>query len=135
MSVQYLLDSDICIYVTKRRTDAILEKFDRFAPVCAISVIVLGELRYGQAKSARPAEAAANLDALLQTLKILPLPPEAAERYGDIRAHLQGAGTPIGANDLWIAAHALSADLTLVTNNEREFRRVPGLKVENWTKE
>jgi tRNA(fMet)-specific endonuclease VapC len=84
--------------------------------------------------SVRREEAAAHLAALLETVQVLPLPLEAARRYGELRAQLQRIGQPIGSNDLWIAAHALADDLTLVTNNEREFQRVPGLRVENWAR-
>lgn len=132
MSVRYLLDSDICIYATKQRSPSLLKRLDALGPSCALSIVSHGELCYGAAKSSRPADAQANLDALIETFPVLPLPLQAAERYGEIRARLERAGTPIGASDLWIAAHALSAGLTLVTNNEREFRRVADLKVENW---
>lgn len=132
MSVGYLLDSDICIYAMKRRAPALMKKLDALAPRCALSVISYGELRYGMAKSSRPVEVVANLTALLDVLQVMQLPADAAVRYGQIRSYLENAGTPIGANDLWIAAHALSADLVLVTNNRREFQRVPGLKIENW---
>jgi tRNA(fMet)-specific endonuclease VapC len=132
MAVRYLLDSDICIYVMKRRPARLLQKLDALAPACALPIVAHGELCFGVTKSQRRAEASANLDALLQVVRVLPLPVEAAERYGEIRAHLEESGKLIGANDLWIAAHALCSDLTLVTNNEREFGRVPGLRVENW---
>lgn len=132
MAVRYLLDSDICIYATKRRSPALLKRLDKVARHCALSIISHGELCYGTAKSTRPAEAQAKLDALLEFFQVLPLPITAAAHYGTIRAHLENAGATIGANDLWIAAHALGTDLTLVTNNEREFRLVPGLRVENW---
>ncbi len=134
MASRYLLDSDICIYLMNRRSPALVRRLDTLAPTCALSVIVYGELCFGQAASARRDEAAAHLAALLETIQVLPLPLDAALHYGEIRAHLERAGRPIGANDTWIAAHALSANLTLVTNNEREYSRVPGLRVENWTK-
>jgi len=89
---------------------------------------------FGAVVSVRRDEAAAHLLALLETLQVLPLPLEAARRYAAVRAELQRIGQPIGSNDLWIAAHALADDLTLVTNNEGEFRRVPGLRVENWAR-
>jgi tRNA(fMet)-specific endonuclease VapC len=132
MGADYLLDSDICIFAMKKRSAALLTRMDECAGRCALSIISHAELCYGRAKSSRSAEAQDNLDALLETFPVLPLPSKAAAHYGVIRAHLEKSGTPIGANDLWIAAHALSANLTLVTNNEREFRRVPGLKVESW---
>lgn len=132
MAVRYLLDSDICIFVMKRRSPSLLRRLDQRAATSAISVVAYGELAFGAAVSARRNEAAAHLAALLETLQVLPLPLEAARRYAEVRAELQRAGRPIGSNDLWIAAHALADDLTLVTNNEREFRRVPGLRVDNW---
>lgn len=134
MTVRYLLDSDICIYLMKRRPPGLLKKVDVLASACALPIVAHGELCFGVARSQRQTEAIANLDALLQVVQVLPLPPEAAAHYGEIRAHLEKAGKPIGANDLWIAAHALCTDLTLVSNNEREFTRVPGLRLENWAR-
>lgn len=134
MTLRYLLDSDICIFVMKRRTPALLRRLDQRAASSAISVVAYGELAFGEAMSVRREEAAAHLAALLETLQVLPLPLDAARRYAEIRAELQRMGQPIGSNDLWIAAHALADDLTLVTNNEREFQRVPGLRVENWAR-
>jgi tRNA(fMet)-specific endonuclease VapC len=131
---KFLLDSDICIFAMKRRTPALLRRLDQRATTSAISVVAYGELAFGEAMSVRREEAAAHLAALLETLQVLPLPLEAARRYAEIRAQLQRIGQPIGSNDLWIAAHALADDLTLVTNNEREFQRVPGLRVENWAR-
>jgi tRNA(fMet)-specific endonuclease VapC len=95
-------------------------------------VITFGELVSGAEKSAQRAAALKLLRELAQVLPVLGLPETAAEAYGTIRAELERKGQMIGNNDLWIAAHAKAAGLTLVTNNEREFRRVRGLKVENW---
>ncbi len=134
MALRYLLDSDTCIYVMKRRSPALIRRLDTLAPACALSVIVYGELCFGQTASTRPEDSAAHLAALLETIQVLPLPLAAATRYGEIRAQLERAGRSIGANDMWIAAHALAANLTLITNNEREFGRVPGLRIENWAK-
>ena len=134
MSLKFLLDSDICIFAMKRRTPALLRRLDQRATTSAISVVAYGEFAFGEAMSVRREEAAAHLAALLETLQVLPLPLEAARRYAEIRAELQRIGQPIGSNDLWIAAHALADDLTLVTSNEREFQRVPGLRVENWAR-
>jgi tRNA(fMet)-specific endonuclease VapC len=116
----------------KRRSRVLLRRLDERAAISALSVVAYAELAFGEVVSARREEAAAYLAALLETLQVLPLPLDAARRYAEIRAELQRAGRPIGSNDLWVAAHALAEDLTLVTNNEREFRRVPGLRVENW---
>ena len=134
MAVRYLLDSDTCIFVMKRRSPALIRRLDQRASASAISVVAYGELAFGEVMSARRDEAAAHVAALLETLQVLPLPLDAARRYAEIRAQLQRAGQPIGANDLWIAAHALAGNLILVTNNEREFRRVPELRVENWAR-
>ncbi len=134
MALRYLLDSDVCIYVMKRRSPALMRRLDPMASQCGISVVVYGELCFGLAASARRAEAAVHLDALLEVIQVLPLPLDAAAHYGEIRAHLERNGRPIGANDTWIAAHARAEDLTLVTNNVREFKRVPGLRVENWVR-
>ena len=86
--------------------------------------------RGGIARRSRAVEAKANIETLLQLFEVLPLPSAAASHYGAIRAHLEKIGTPIGGNDLWLAAHALSSNLTLVTDNQREFQRVPGLSGE-----
>jgi tRNA(fMet)-specific endonuclease VapC len=134
MSLRYLLDSDICIYLMKRRPAALTRRLDTHALHCALSVVAYGELCFGQAGSTRAEESAAHLAALIETIQVLPLPLEAAMHYGDIRVHLEREGRLIGGNDLWIAAHALAANLILVTNNEREFARVPGLRLENWAR-
>ena len=97
-----------------------------------MSVITYGELLFGAERSASAAQALATVDQLTVAIPVLPLDPEIAAHYGSIRASLAAMGTPIGNNDLWIAAHARAARLTVVTNDESEFRRVPGLKVENW---
>jgi tRNA(fMet)-specific endonuclease VapC len=132
MALRYLLDSDVCIYLMKRRSARLLTRVERLAPVCAVSVVVYGELRFGVVSSKHRAVATAHLEALLEVIRVVPLPLEAASRYGEIRADLERRGQPIGANDTWIAAHALASNLALVTNNEREFQRVAGLRVENW---
>lgn len=97
----------------------------------ATSVVVAGELEYGNAK-AITAHLRENLRTLIGTISVLPLDPEVAQKYGRVRARLERLGTPIGANDLWIAAHALALDMTVVTANTDEFSRVEGLRVENW---
>ena len=133
VSCRYLLDTDICIYAVVRRSRSVLVRFDALKPgEAALSVIAFGELCTGAAKSSHPQVAWGNLAALISIAGVKPLPVEAARRYGELRAALERKGTPVGANDLWIAAHALAEGLTLVTHNEREFRRVPKLKIENW---
>ena len=131
----FLLDTNICIYLRRRRPPAIVTRFAALRPGdAAMSVITWGELRTGAAKSATPDAALAVLGELAELIPPLPLPPEAGEAYGHIRATLERAGRTIGGNDLWIAAHALAGDHVLVTNNEREFRRIDGLQVENWVR-
>lgn len=133
MSARYLLDADVCIYALSGRHPQVTARFDLLQPgEAVISAIAYGELLFGASKSRAPAAAAARLTALTLVASLAPLPLEAASHYAEIRRHLEAAGTPIGGNDAWIAAHARSTGLVLVTNNEREFRRVPGLAVENW---
>jgi tRNA(fMet)-specific endonuclease VapC len=133
MEARYLLDTNICIYIRQRRPEAVLQRFRKLRPGEAVlSVITYGELLYGAAKSAHRAAAVERLRELVHLLPALALPETAAEAYGAMRAELESKGEMIGNNDLWIAAHALAAGLTLVTNNEKEFRRVRGLKVQNW---
>ena len=100
------------------------------AAVCT-SIVVACELRYGVAKKGS-ARLAARVEQLLTSVEVLPLGKDADRRYADIRAHLARTGQPIGPNDLLIAAHALALDLTLVTDNQQEFARVPGLSIKNW---
>jgi len=133
MEPRYLLDTNICIYIRQKRPEDLLRRFEKLAPgEAAVSVITYGELLYGAEKSAQRRAALERLRELVLLLPALPLPEAAAESYGNIRAELESKGEMIGNNDLWIAAHASAADLTLVTNNEREFRRVRGLKLQNW---
>jgi tRNA(fMet)-specific endonuclease VapC len=134
MEPRFLLDTNICIYIRRKRPEEVLRRFRTLKPgEAALSVITFGELVYGAEKSAQRAAALELLRELAQVLPVLGLPETAAEAYGTIRAELERKGKMIGNNDLWIAAHAKAAGLTLVTNNEREFRRVRGLKVQNWT--
>src|ERR1700751_3271227 len=134
MDARYLLDTNICIYIRQKRPAEVLHRFQKLRPgEAALSVITYGELLYGAAKSAQRTAALERLRELVHLLPALALPESAAETYGAIRANLEQKGEMIGNNDLWIAAHALASGLTLVTNNEKEFRRVRGLKVQNWT--
>ena len=130
----YMLDTDISSYVMKRSHDAVLRRLQR-VPVGAvcISVITKSELMYGVEVSPRRKQDQAALDAYLRHVEVLEYPDEAALHYAQIRAALKASGTMIGANDLFIAAHARCLGLTLVTNNTREFGRVSGLHIENWT--
>lgn len=128
----YLLDTNIVIYVIKRRPREVLGRFNANATRMAISVITLAELLHGAEKSSRPADNHAVVEDFASRLEVLPYTPKAAQHYGQIRAALERDGRPIGVNDLHIAAHARSEGLILVTNNEAEFRRVPALQIENW---
>jgi tRNA(fMet)-specific endonuclease VapC len=133
MEPRYLLDTNICIYIRQKRPEEVLLRFRKLRPgEAALSVITYGELLYGGAKSKQRVAALERLRELVHLLPAIPLPETAAETYGTIRADLESKGQMIGNNNLWIAAHALAAGLTLVTNNEKEFRRVRGLKVQNW---
>jgi tRNA(fMet)-specific endonuclease VapC len=133
MGTLYLLDANIVIYLRQRRRERVVRRFDRLQPgEAAVSVIAYGDLQYGAMKSSQRAAGLQRLRELTQVLPALPLPEKAAETYGFIRADLESRGEMIDNNDLWIAAHALASGLTLVTNNEKESRRVRGLKVQNW---
>ena len=135
MEPRYLLDTNICIYIRQKRPDEVLRRFRKLRPGEAVlSVITYGELLYGAVKSERPGAALERLRELINLLPALSMPETAAEAYGTIRAKLEAKGEMIRNNDLWIAAHALASKLTLVTNKEREFQRVRGLKVQNWAK-
>ncbi len=134
MSARYLLDANICIYLRQNRPPEVTARFQRLQPGDAVlSVITYGELAYGAEPSRQRRQALESLARLVSLLPVLPLPEDAGAAYGEIRAALEPRGEMIGGNDLWIAAHAKAAGLILVTNNEREFRRVPGLKFQNWT--
>ena len=133
MMARYMLDTDTCSYVMKRSNAAVLRRLQAVpvADVC-MSVVTKSELLYGVEVSPRRAQDVAALAALLPYVEVLDLPGDAASHYAEIRADLKKRGAPIGANDLFIAAHARSLGLTLVTNTA-EFSRVKGLRVENWT--
>ncbi len=133
MEPRYLLDTNICIYVRQKRSPDLLHRFEKLRPgEAAISVITFGELLFGAEKSAHRTASLERLRELQIFLSVLPLPEASAGNYGKIRAELESKGQIIGNNDLWIASHALSSGLILVTNNEREFRRVRGLRTQNW---
>lgn len=130
--LKYLLDTNIVIYVIKRRPQAAREIFNRHHGRMAISAITLAELVHGAEKSSHTARNIAVVEDFVGRLAVLSYDDKAAWHYGNIRAVLEKQGQPIGVNDLHIAAHARSDGLTLVTNNLREFERVPGLLLENW---
>lgn len=130
--LKYLLDTNIAIYVIKRRPVAVMGVFNENAGRMAISAISLSELFHGAEKSAKVAQNLAVVEEFASLLEVLPYTAKASMHYGAIRSALEKTGRPIGVNDLHIAAHARSAGLTLVTNNVGEFERVPGLLLENW---
>jgi tRNA(fMet)-specific endonuclease VapC len=130
--LKYLLDTHIVIYVIKRRPPEALEIFNRHHGHMAISTVTLAELVHGAEKSSDVARNIRVVEDFASRLAVLPYDDKAAWQYGQIRAALEKIGQPIGVNDLHIAAHARSNGLTLVTNNLREFERVPGLLLENW---
>jgi tRNA(fMet)-specific endonuclease VapC len=130
---EYMLDTDISSYIMKRSHDSVLRRLQQVSiGVVCISVITKSELLLGVAVSPRQQQDHAALGEYLRHVEILDFPDEAALHYAQIRAALKARGTMIGANDLFIAAHARSLDLTLVTNNVAEFGRVQDLKIENW---
>ncbi len=131
----YMLDTNIAIYVIKRRPIAALSLFNQHHGRMALSAIVLAELLHGAAKSSDPARNLAVVEDFSSRLVVLDYGAKAAAHYGSIRASLERLGTPIGVNDLHIAAHARSEGLTLISNNLREFERVPGLLTQNWVAE
>lgn len=133
MSPRYLIDTDIFIHIRQQRLAQVRARFEQLRPgEAAISVVVYGELLFGAAKSADRRTALAKIDELVALAPVLPMTGDVAREYGTLRHTLEKKGEKIGNNDLWIAAHALAEGLTLVTNNESEFRRVPGLRVQNW---
>ena len=130
--LKYMLDTNIAIYVIKRRPLAALETFNRRADQLCISSISMAELMYGVEKSAEPDRNLRQLEDFVSRLQVLDYGKKAAAHYGDIQAALERQGTPIGVNDLHIAGHSRSEGMTLVTNNRKEFQRVSGLRLENW---
>jgi len=133
VAARFLLDTNICIYIRRRRPPAVLARFRQLQPGEAVlSVITYGELVYGVGRSQFREQARGQLTELVSLLPVIGLPMRAGDFYGSIRATLAAQGDMIGNNDLWIAAHAKAAGLILVTNNEREFRRIAGLEIQNW---
>lgn len=131
--MKYMLDTNIIIYIIKHKPESVHRKFQSVSQedIC-ISSITMAEMEYGISKSSNPDRNRLALDLFLVGINIVPFDDVAASQYGPIRASLEMQGTPIGSNDLLIAAHAKALGLTLVTNNTREFARVDGLKLDNW---
>ena len=131
-----MLDTDICIYTIKRKPISVLKRLEMVQPgMVVMSVITFAELINGAKKSQHVEANLRRLNALSELIDVLPFDKDAAMAYGDVRSDLEKRGLIIGGNDLFIAAQALSLNLTLVTNNQREFSRVDGLKIENWVED
>ena len=132
---KYLIDTNICIYIMNKRPIGIIHKFKQFdVGEIGVSTITVSELQYGVVKGKNRRLNKQRVEEFLSPLAIIPYDEIAANTYGDIRHKLEKCGEPIGPLDLLIAAHALSRNLTLITNNEKEFKRVKNLKVKNWAK-
>ena len=133
--MKFMLDTNMCIYIIKRKSSQVIKRFKRTKiSLIGISSITLSELLYGVSKSSIPEKNQVALAQFIAPLVILPYGDEAAQYYGELRAYLEKQGTPIGSLDMLIAAHALSIACTIVTNNEKEFIRIPNLKIDNWVK-
>ncbi len=131
--MKYMLDTNICIYIIRQKPARVLERFLALSPGdVGISVITVAELQHGVYKSSRPEQSAQALAQFLLPLTVADFTTQATKICGEIRAHLERQGNVIGPLDLFIAAHALQRNVTLVTNNMGEFARVPGLRLENW---
>jgi tRNA(fMet)-specific endonuclease VapC len=131
--MKLMLDTNICIYIIKQQPVSVLKRFLEYQiGDIGISSITLSELRYGVAKSTYQEKNAKALDEFITPLEVISFDEEAAHAYGDIRANLGKAGTPVGAMDMLIAAHAVSLGIPLVTNNTREFARIPTLNIIDW---
>jgi len=132
--MKYLIDSNICIYIMNQRPAEVIGKFKKFElGDIGVSTITVSELRYGAAKSKYRGKNEVRLEEFLTPLEILAYDQTAARVYGDIRFQLEKRGQPIGPLDLLIAAQAISRNLVLITNNDKEFKRIKKLKIQNWT--
>jgi len=133
--LKYLLDTNMVIYVLKRRPIEVLSRFNDNAGRMAMSAITLAELYHGAEKSAKVAQNLEVVEEFASLVQVLAYNAKASQHYGAIRSQLEKAGQPIGVKDLHIAAHARSEGLVVVTNNTSEFSRIPGLMVENWVQQ
>lgn len=133
MVARYVLDTDMCIYLKRHRPASVAARLKALQMgEVVISLITYGELINGALKSQESDAALVNVKRLAERLPVMAMTPEVGEVYGEIRSQLEVKGTPIGGNDLWIAAHTVAEGLTLVTNNTREFSRIGALSIENW---
>ena len=130
--LKYMLDTNIVIYTIKNRPERVREVFKRHSGQMAISAVTFGELIYGAERSSQPERNLNDIEGMIARLEVLPFDELAAAHFGQLRAELARAGTPIGPYDQMIAGHARALGLVLVTNNFDEFERVPGLRIENW---
>jgi len=130
--LKYMLDTDIAIYVIKNRPTAARMRFQRYQGRLCVSSVTVMELMYGAEKSAQPERNLHDIEGFIRRLRVLHYDEKAAFHTAQIRAELEKSGTPIGAYDQMIAGHARSCGLVVVTNNIREFQRVPGIRMENW---
>jgi len=132
--IKYMLDTNILIYTIRNRPTKVREAFKKYSEFLAMSTVTLGELIYGAEKSTQSARNLADIEALAARVDVVPFDSQAAIHFGQVRAELADSDRLIGPYDLMIAGHARSRGLILVTNNLREFKRVPGLRVENWVR-
>jgi tRNA(fMet)-specific endonuclease VapC len=131
--MHFMLDTNICIYIAKKKPVEVLHRFEKMTiGQVVMSTITYGELLYGAHKSQHPKKTMVLLEGLVELIPVVPIPKEAGRYYGQVRSALEKPGKSIGNNDLWIAAHALALEIVLVTNNVKEFHRIPHLKIENW---
>jgi tRNA(fMet)-specific endonuclease VapC len=131
--VLFLLDTNICSYILRQRPPSVLKRFQAVGlKHLATSSVVLGELHFGCARHPQGDRIRQEVNDFVSRLQVLPWDEAAAIAYGDLRAHLERQGTPVGAMDLMIGAHALAVGATLVSNNTRHFERMPGLRLEDW---
>jgi tRNA(fMet)-specific endonuclease VapC len=132
LTLRYMLDTDVCIFVMRKRSPSLRERFRSAADQLCISSVTLGELLYGAEKSTQRLRNLEVVESFAARMEILPFGEKAAAHYGQIRAQLERVGQRAGAYDMMIGGHARSESLVMVTNNLREFERIQGLRVENW---
>jgi tRNA(fMet)-specific endonuclease VapC len=130
--LKYMLDTNIVIYTIKNRPAQVRDAFKKHDDQMCISAVTYGELVYGAERSSQPERNLADIERLVARLEIMPFDHHAAEHFGQLRAELYRIGRPIGPYDMMIAGHARALGLILVSNNMKEFERVPGLRLENW---
>jgi tRNA(fMet)-specific endonuclease VapC len=132
--MKFMLDTNICIYIIRQKPQNVLKHFNKYSPgEIGISSVTLAELQYGVAKSRYVQNNQEALREFILPLEVAPFEDEAAKVYGSVRAGLEASGKPVGSMDMLIGAHALSLGVILVTNNTKEFRRIKGLKIADWT--